>query len=184
MSKLKPLFGIAALLILSLTLAKPDETIGEAKEELSIAQKQERSRKYLMSLDHPGLSVSDSEINYSVRLHKQNEGEIATYSSEEGAANLMLQTTIDTLPATVAGANLLGLFIDAYLGSLGDLSKVVKHFTKDEYVAIDCLTQKSFMDKLDEFSQGIITFWNSDGDITQGAHTVYVKKKSFTFFSL
>ena len=97
MKKLKPFFGIAGLLIFSLSLIEPNETISEAKEEFSIAQRQERSRRYLMSLDHPDLSVSDSEINYTVRLHPGSQGEAATYSSE-GGDGLLLQVHQDARP--------------------------------------------------------------------------------------
>ena len=84
MNTSKAFFGLAALLAFPLSLIRPNETISEAREELSIEQKQENSRRYLMSLDHPSLDVSDSEINYSVRLQCQGLNGIATYSSGEG----------------------------------------------------------------------------------------------------
>lgn len=79
----KAFFVLLSLLVFPLSLIRPNETIGDVKEELSIAQKQDRSRKYLMSLDHPDLSVSDSEINYSVRLRPGNQGNVAACSSGE-----------------------------------------------------------------------------------------------------
>ena len=79
----KAFFALLSLLVFPLSLIRPNETIGDVKEELSIAQKQDRSRKYLMSLDHPDLSVSDSEINYSVRLRPGNQGNVAACSSGE-----------------------------------------------------------------------------------------------------
>lgn len=79
----KAFFALLSLLVFPLSLIRPNETIGDVKEELSIAQKQDRSRKYLMSLDHPDLSVSDSEINYSVRLRSGNQGSVAACSSGE-----------------------------------------------------------------------------------------------------
>ena len=79
----KAFFALLSLLVFPLSLIRSNETIGDVKEELSIAQKQDRSRKYLMSLDHPDLSVSDSEINYSVRLRPGNQGSVAACSSGE-----------------------------------------------------------------------------------------------------
>ena len=74
-----------------------------------------------------------------------------------------------------------GLFIDAYLGSPGELSKAVSCFIGNEHKAIDCLKRSAFLSGIKEYSQGIVTYWNANGDITKGAHTVYVKREPLAF---
>lgn len=85
-----------------------------------------------------------------------------------------LETITEALIKAIVDAATSSLFINLYMNSLSTFTDVIKTFTGDTYTSIPCQTYSIFNNNINEYSQGIITYWNDP--ITLGAHTVYIKR--------
>lgn len=79
------------------------------------------------------------------------------------------------LEAAIVATAALELFAELYLDSLTTFPDLMEIYSQGEYSPISCISYKTLISNMMEYSQGIITFWVSD-NINDGAHTIYVQR--------